>query len=248
MHKKLTEIISKTKEDLLKRKKNDKSFYQAMVNPRAGKVAVIAEIKLASPNEGLLGNKNEIETRIKKYEQSEVDAISVVTEKHFFKGDPELIKRIKKITSLPILQKDFVIDEYQIYEAKIFQADALLLIAQILSEQKLVSLVELIQKIGIEPVVEINNKEDLKKALKTKTNIIAVNARDLDTFEVNVDKACELLKRIPEKFIKLGFSGIHSRTEVEKYKQAGAKAVLVGTGLMKTKNINKFIKELKNVS
>lgn len=250
MHRKLEEIVSRTKEDLLKRKNDQKprDFIKAIKNPNNGSVAIIAEVKLASPTEDKLGEELDIQDRVKEYELAGADCISYVTERYFFKGDPAFIEMIKQMVKLPILQKDFIIDPYQLYEAKKAAADAILLIARILSKQKLISLVYLAKEIGIEPVVEINDEEDLKKALQTKTQIIAVNARNLDTFEVNVDKACQLLKKISGKFIKLGFSGIHTRVEVEKYKKAGVKAVLVGTELMKTKDINKKILELKNAS
>lgn len=223
-------------------------FLKSLLNLKIGDIGLIAEIKLASPSEGILGTADDISTRVRQYEQSGADAISIVTEKYFFHGETEFVGRIKKEVSLPVLQKDFVTDKLKIYESKLAGADAILLIAKLLTESELVELVRLSQSLGLEPVVEINNELDLKKALKTNTKIIASNARDLDTFEVNVDRACELLKKVPEKYIKLGFSGIHSRFEVEKYKQAGAKAVLVGIELMKTNDIDKFIRELKNAS
>lgn len=124
----------------------------------------------------------------------------------------------------------------------------MLLIVRIINEEQLKRFVKLCREKKIEPVAEICSEEDLAKAVKSETDIIAVNARDLDTFNVDVDRACKLLKKIPDKFIGLGFSGIHSRIEVEKYKQAGAKAVLVGSELMKTNDIKSLIKELKNAS
>lgn len=220
-------------------------FIQALTNPQESSLAIIAEIKLASPTHKHLGNKSGIINRAKQYEQAGAAAISVITEKDIFKGDPRFITEIKKVVSLPILQKDFILNSNQVYESKKIGADALLLIAKILSKKELIDLVNLVKKIGLEPVVEINNNNDLKKAIATRTKIIAVNARDLDTFKVNVNKACELLKKIPKKFLKLGFSGITSRSEVEKYKLAGAEAVLVGTELMKAANISKKILELK---
>lgn len=245
MHKKLREIIQETKQSLLERKKESKKFYQAMLKQRYGKVAIIAEIKLASPSEGHLGDGRDIVKRVKEYENAGVDAISIVTEKRFFKGDPSMMGIIKRVTSLPVLQKDFVIDEYQIYEAKSLQADAILLIARILSEKDLISLVDLSGNLGIEPVVEINSSNDLKKALNTNTKIVAVNARDLDNFKVDVDRACQLLKQIPDQFIKLGFSGIRQKKDVEKYKKAGAKGVLIGTSLMKSNNIARFLQGVR---
>ncbi len=195
------------------------------------------------------GSSDEIIKRAIAYKKAGAEAISFITEKHYFKGDISFIPQLKKTVSLPILQKDFVVDEYQIYQAKIAGSDALLLIVRYLDIETLKHFVSLCQKLNIEPVVEINNKEDLAKAIETRTKLIAVNARDLQTFEVNVDRACELLRKIPDRFTKLGFSGIHSSLEVKKYKEAGARGVLVGTELMKAKNIGEFLLSLrKNVS
>lgn len=258
MHRKLEEIVNNTKKDLLKRKHKISldelkaliggqarvGFKEAIKNPKKGPISIIAEIKLASPTQISLGYKNEIVDRVRQYEQSGVDCISVVTEKRFFSGDPKFIGKIKKIVSLPILQKDFVVDPYQVYEAKIAGADALLLIAGILSEKDLTYLVDLTKEIGIEPVVEVVSTKDLRKAVATKTKVIAVNARDLDTFEINIERACRLLKKVPDTFIKLGFSGVKGSKEVRKYKSSGAIGVLIGTSLMKSKNISEFIGRL----
>lgn len=245
MHKILKEIINKTKEDIKKIKQPSKLFTKALENPQNGSVAIIAEIKLASPIAKNLDKSKGVKKRAREYETAGADCISVVTEKHFFNGDPKYIAEIKRIISLPILQKDFVIDPYQVYQAKQIGADAILLIARILSEESLTSLVNLAKELGLEPVVEINSQHDLNKALKTQTEIIAVNARDLDTFAVDVDKVCQLLKKIPKKFIKLGFSGVKGKTEMEKYKNTGANGVLIGTSLMKTKNISRFLKGVR---
>src|SRR6266700_1535424 len=123
--------------------------------------------------------------------------ISIITEKHYFKGDISFISKVKENVSLPVLQKDFIIDPVQIYEAKEAGADALLLISRLVTERQLQKFVSLCFSLGIEPVVEINNEEDLKKTITTKTNIIAVNARDLDTFIVDIEKACLLMQEIP---------------------------------------------------
>jgi len=245
MHKKLEDILSKVIEELLKKKQNDNSFYKAMQRFANGKVAIIAEVKFASPTEVNLGSPDELLIRIKEYEKGGADAISVVTEKHFFNGDPLFVGKIKQAVSLPILQKDFVIDEYQIYEEKLAGSDAILFIARILSKEDLIHFVKKAQEIGLEPVVEINSEDDLKKAVQTETEIIAVNARDLDTFEVDVDKACSILRMIPDNYTKLGFSGIKGRKEAEKYQKAGANGILIGTSLMKSKNIKEFIEGIK---
>ncbi len=221
------------------------SFESAMSAPKKGNVAIIAEIKLASPSESLLGSEDNLIERVKQYEEAGVDAISVVTEKHFFKGDPSFISKVKQAVSISVLQKDFVIDEYQIYEAKKMGADAILLIARLVEKKVLKHFVELCFAGGIEPVVEVHKAEDLEKALATSTKIIAVNARDLDTFAVDVKKACKLLKSIPKKYIRLGFSGVSSRREKEQYEKAGASGILIGTSLMQTANISDFIGGLR---
>ncbi|MBU4016953.1 indole-3-glycerol phosphate synthase TrpC [Patescibacteria group bacterium] len=256
-------------------------------------IAVIAEVKFASPSmedidlsirphpdtlprsgrgQALKGEENELSIfdmskdlvkRVKEYESAGAEAISIITEQHFFKGDPSFVTIVKNAVALPILQKDFVIDEYQIYEARLRPdfaevtsgrqgfggqacgADALLLIARIVDKKTLRHFVDVCFEEGIEPVVEIFSEEDLEKAAATKTRFVAVNSRDLDTFEVDVEKACELMKKIPERFIRLGFSGIQSAVEVQNYKNAGAKGVLVGTALMRTKKIDDFILSLR---
>lgn len=259
MHRKLEEIVNRTKEDLLKRKRKisldelktlisrqvGRGFIKAIENPKKGSISIIAEIKLSSPTQVSMGCKEGIIDRVSQYEKSNVDSISVVTEKHFFGGDPEFIGKIKKVVRLPVLQKDFVVDPYQVYEAKIAGADALLLIAGILSEKDLTYLVDLTKEIGIEPVVEVVSTKDLRKAFATKTKVIAVNARDLDTFEINLERACRLLKKVPDTFIKLGFSGVKGNKEVRRYKNSGAIGVLIGTNLMKSKNISEFIERLR---
>src|SRR3990167_6940976 len=250
----LQKIVEKTKRDLKKRKKrhsgkpkahpesrkgtvyNLSNFRNSILNPKKD-ITLIAEIKLASPSEGDLGSK--------KNEKGEGDAISLVVEKHFFNGDIKLIDQIKKNTNLPILMKDFIIDTYQIAEGIKSGADAVLLIARIVGNKKLSELVQYAIGLGIEPVVEIDSLEHIERAIDSKPYIIAVNARDLDTFEVDVDRASEILKQVPDKFIKLGFSGIKSSQEVQKYREAGAKGVLVGTSLMKAKNIKDFILSLR---
>lgn len=228
-------------------KKKTRDFFRSMINPKAGNVSIIAEIKLASPSAGKLGDANDIGKKVKDYEKGGADAISIVVDKKYFGGKMDFIKQIEDAVFLPILAKDFVIDPYQIYEMKIYGADAILLIAKILSRKQLKEFVDLAFELGLEPVVEVQNKKELENAIYTQTRIIAVNARDLTTFEVDIGKACKLIKNIPKKFVSLGFSGVSGIKEVEKYKKSGAKGILVGTGLMKSNNIRKLLKELKNL-
>jgi indole-3-glycerol phosphate synthase len=146
---------------------------------------------------------------------------------------------------LPILHKDFVIDEYHVYDSHQAGADGLLLIARLVGWAQLRRLVTLTKSLGIEPVVEVNDEEDLAKALTTDTEIIAVNARDLGTFIVDVPAACRLLETLPPAYLKLGFSGVESAKQVREYRAAGAGGVLVGTSLMQAPNVAVFLKGLR---
>jgi indole-3-glycerol phosphate synthase len=260
MHNILLEIVERKKEDLKIQKKNVgvtlavtlrkdnrkgrpyRNFRETIISSK--NIAIIAEVKIASPNAGVLGSKKDILERVMQYEKAGANAISFITEQHYFHGDISFIPKIKEKVAIPVLQKDFVIDAYQIYEAKQAGSDALLLIARLLNKKTLQKFVNLCQDLDIEPVVEINNAEDLEKAIATTTNIISVNARNLEDFSIDVAGACNLLKKIPDKFIKLGFSGIHGPKEVQQYKDAGVKGVLVGTELMKARRIKEFIRSL----
>jgi indole-3-glycerol phosphate synthase len=248
----LDEIVKKKRQDLSCIVETNQSiertgssgFKDAITVNSKNKIALIAEIKFASPTSKNLGSPDDFLLIAKRYKKAKVNAISIITEKHYFKGDISFITKIKNQVSIPVLQKDFVIDPRQIYEANEIGSDALLLIARLVTVERLAKFVEICFTLGIEPVVEIANNEDLKKAILTGTNIIAVNARDLDTFTIDIPKACELVKRIPGEFVKLGFSGISSHEDVEKYRIAGVTGVLVGTNLMKAENVDKFIATL----
>ncbi len=226
----------------LKLPRNDK-FLNAI--RQASDIAIIGELKFASPSAGVLGSPDELEIKLKEYEKAGVDAISVITERHFFKGNTEYVKKVKKLTNLPVLQKDFVIDESQIYEAKMLGPDALLLIARIISAQQLNLFVDMCFAQGIEPIVEVFDSKDLQKACSTNTRIIAVNARDLNTLTVDIQKACRLIQDIPVGYLKLGFSGIHGEKEVALYRKAHTDGILIGTALIKEVNVDAFLSSLR---
>lgn len=209
------------------------------------RIFVIAEVKLTSPTEQNLGNAKDIVSRAKDYEMADADAISFITDQKYFGGDIKYIPKLKKSTRIPVLQKDFVIDESQIYDAKNAGADALLIIAKILDQQKLEEFVSVCRKLNIEPVVEINSESELHQAINTDTRIIAVNSRNLESLEINTSRAKELLKKIPDKYIKLAFSGIKSYKDSLGFIESGANGILVGTSLMKTKNIERFLLSMR---
>lgn len=212
---------------------------------RKKSLVIIGEVKFASPSAGTILSKNNFFPKVSLYAQAGIDAISVITEKHFFHGELVDVEKAKTVVSLPVVQKDFIIDVQQIYSAKTVGSDALLLIARIVSAQKLVEFVEVCLHVGIEPIVEIHNASDLRKALQTCTRIIAVNARDLDTFVVDVEKACRLIKKIPVGYVKLGFSGVVSAKEVAMYQDSGVNGILIGTSLIKEVNVDAFLSSLR---
>lgn len=275
----LKQVIIKKRGDLLEKKKSlsieklkkqkgeknqGEVFYKA-ITEAVNNPAIIGEVKFASLSVGDLGLVKDLLERVKLYESGGVDAISVITEPHFFKGNLDSVVKVKETVVLPVLQKDFVIDEYQIYEARLLSdkqgategqarlrcasarqaADALLLIARLVDNKTLRYFVNVCLEVGIEPVVEIFSEEDLEKAVATETRFVAVNARDLDTLEVNVLRACELMKKIPERFVRLGFSGIQTRAELLQYREAGARGVLIGTSLMQAKDVSGFLGRIR---
>jgi len=250
MNQKIKEIISKKKEDLKSEKslplpKRKKSPFTFLSSIQAAIPGIIAEIKLASPANPSLGDIKGLATRVNAYEKGGANAISVITERHFFKGKLSLVTQVKSYSKLPILQKDFVIDEFQILQAQSLGSDALLLIARIVTQKKLQMFVELALELGVEPVVEVFSKEDLKKAMVTKARVIAVNARDLDTFTMDIKRARDLLAMISANFIALGFSGVENKEDILAYTKAGAQGVLIGTMLMKSADPESALRELR---
>lgn len=223
----------------------DDAFYRALTAKKGQEIAVIAEIKAKSPSAGDIDLKVDPVAKAKEYEKAGADAISYVTDPTFFGGEPQKLPEIMESVSIPVLQKDFVIDTYQIVEAAVRQVPALLLIARILDAKQLNAFVEFCLLYGIEPVVEIHSEEDLERVQQTNARIIGVNARDLETFEVSLNKAAALLKKIPEHYVKVGFSGISTNRDVQQYRSAGADAVLVGETLMKAQDPQALITEFK---
>ncbi len=247
----LEEIITNKKREIKEKTETGRNFLERIRKPGVGDVGLIAEIKLASPTNGVLGREEDVVARSVIYEREGADAISVVCDSKYFGGKPDFIPKIRKVVSLPVLMKDFIIDPYQVYEAKIFGADALLFIAKILTKRQLKKLVALAKDLVIEPVVEIQNAEELRSVLALsdceRVECVAVNARNLIDFGVDIDEACNLIKIIPKDRIALGFSGVKGREEARKYKKAGAKAILVGTALMRTENIKDLIINIKGI-
>lgn len=211
-------------------------------------INIIAEIKKASPSKGIIKlDFNPLEIA-EIYEKINIDAISVLTEKHFFMGSDGYIKLVKGAASKPVLRKDFIIDEYQLFQAKYIGADAVLLIAAILGK-KLRSLYALAKELGLQCLVEVHNREELEMALEADADIVGINNRDLRDFTVDLMHTEQLLKYIPNGKVIVSESGIKTSKDILYLKSIGVNAVLIGETFMRNINnlqaVERFISEAK---
>ena len=228
---------------LMKELPRPRSFLKAL--PKS-KFSLIAEIKKASPSAGVIVEKFEPIYLAKVYEESGASALSVLTDEKFFQGRLEHLKLAKESTTIPILRKDFIIDESQIYESRINGADAILLIVRVLTDEQLADFVDLAQTLKMKCLVEVHDERELERALKAEAEIIGINNRDLDTFEVDFQTTLDLMGRYPELKDKVvvSESGINSAEQVKALREKGVSAVLIGESLLKSQDIGAKIKEL----
>ncbi|HHT9116747.1 MAG: indole-3-glycerol phosphate synthase TrpC [Planctomycetes bacterium] len=210
-------------------------------------IRIIAEIKKASPSLGIIREDfNPVEiARI--YETGGAAAISVLTDEKFFQGSLSYLTDVKKSVNLPILRKDFIIDTYQIYEARSAGADAILLIAALLSKDEIQRYLELARELDMDCLVEVHSETELKKVLQTNAHIIGINNRDLATFKTDLETTVRLRPIIPAEKIVVSESGIKSRADVEKLMKEGVDAILVGETLMKSDDISAKLSELLGI-
>ncbi len=201
---------------------------------------IIAEIKLRSPVIGRISNNDPVELA-KIFEKAGVCGISVLTDKNF-DGKIDYLRDVKRTVKLPVLRKDFIVDEFQIYESYAYGADVILLITEILKD-KTKEFVRISKKLGMEAIVEVHKKENLEYALKSKTNLIGINSRDLDTLKIDLDIIEKLIPEIPDDRIIIGESGINNKDDLRRIFSAGVDAVLIGTGIVTAENIEEKIQE-----
>jgi len=220
-----------------------RDFRTAISQPN--RINLIAEIKKTSPSKGILRNNFEPLEIARIFELSGANALSVLTEDKFFGGDIGYIKKIKDVISLPILRKDFILDSYQIYESAYYGADAILLIANLLTEEELAGFVEIARSLSLEPMAEAHSREDLEKVLANSSiEIIGINNRNLTSFEVDLDATMRLRRFIPEDKIVVAESGINSYEDVMYLRSLGVNAVLIGEAFMTAKDIQVKVKEV----
>ena len=218
---------------------SNRDFKKAISKP----LSLIAEIKKGSPSEGIINKNFNLENIAKTYQKNnKVKAISVLTDWEFFFMAPTCIAETKKLTKKPILRKDFIIDEYQIYESRLYGADAILLIAEILPPKKINKFIKIAKTYNMDCLVEVHTKEELGKVLKTNAEIVGINNRNLKTFKISINTTLNLKKLIPKNKMIVSESGFKTKADIKKIKTVNA--VLIGTTFMKAKNINKKIGEL----
>jgi len=198
--------------------------------------AIIAEIKKASPSKGILFSGNRIENLGKTYEENGASALSLVTEERYFQGSLRDLQKIKNDIKIPVLRKDFIVDEYQILESKQSGADAVLLITSILSLKKLAKFLELTNDLGMEAVVEVHTRDELEIALDADSKIIGINNRDLMTFNVDLNTSKRLLPLVPESRINIVESGIKDEKDLISYDKFKVNAFLIGEALITASN------------
>jgi indole-3-glycerol phosphate synthase len=213
-------------------------------------ISIIAEVKKASPSKGIIRENFSPSAIAKVYEEIKIDAISVLTERKFFQGSDNYINVVKNVTSKPVLRKDFIIDEYQLYQAKAIGSDAVLLIVSILGDN-LKEFYNKAKEIGIHCLTEVHDRQELYKALEIGCDIIGINNRDLKTFNEDLKTTEKLIKYIPKDIIIVSESGIKSSEDIKYLKNLGVNAVLIGeTFMKKIDNINEvqeFVRSAKEI-
>ncbi len=223
-----------------------RDFFGALRKPKRGNVALIAEVKKASPSAGVICADFEPVRIAKLYEAAGASCLSVLTDEKFFQGSLSYLRRIREAVQLPLLRKDFVIDARQILEAIEWGADAILLIVAILSDEQLKTFHELALEAGLAALVEVHDEAELDRAVKAGAQLIGVNNRNLKTFKVDLAAT----ERIGGKLnlgsgqLLVAESGIHTRADVERVAKAGAKAILVGESLMRHADIGAKVRDL----
>jgi len=199
-----------------------------------GKNGIIAEYKRASPSKGIINDSSPVDDVVHGYQQAGASAVSVLTDPDFFKGNLADLTAARAVLQIPLLRKEFIIDEYQIIEAKAYGADIILLIAAVLSPAQVKSLSAFAQSLGMNVLLEVHNREELERSVMDTLDAIGVNNRNLNDFSVSLDHSLELVNLIPDRFIKVSESGISDPATIRQLREAGFQGFLIGENFMKT--------------
>lgn len=221
-----------------------RGFEHALTVKKKRELGLIAEVKKASPSKGLIRADFDPVTLAMAYESAGADCLSVLTDVEYFQGSPEYLTRVHQAVSLPILRKEFILDPLQILEARVIGADAILLIAAILTRQQLADYTEMAVSIGMDVLVEVHNAEELEAVLTTDATLIGINNRNLHTFVTDLKTTEQLSKWIPENKTIVSESGIATPQDVERVQQAGAEALLIGEHFMRQTDVEEAVNSL----
>jgi indole-3-glycerol phosphate synthase len=210
-------------------------------------LAIIAEIKRKSPSRGWIWRGGDPREIASMYQRGGAAAISVLTEERFFGGHPDFIPQAREIVTLPLLRKDFILDPYEIYETRLLGADSLLLIAGLLQGARLARMIDLAFRLGLQPLVEVHDAQELERALDAGATIIGINNRDLRSLRTDIRRTLELAPLVPPSVRLVSESGIRSRHELELLMEAGVRAFLVGSALMEAQDPVEKLLELRGL-
>ncbi|MDP2830957.1 MAG: indole-3-glycerol phosphate synthase TrpC [Candidatus Omnitrophota bacterium] len=253
----LKQIVAKKKERILLAKQQlsqedliaklaglpaTRPFKEAISKPK--QICLIAEIKQASPSRGIIRQNFNLEEIARFYQEAGVQAVSVLTEEDFFSGNLAYLNQVKNIITGPILRKDFILESYQVYESRYFGADAILLIADLLTKDKLLELMQIADSLGLDYLVEVHDEKELKKVLSLKVPIIGINNRNLRTLEIDFKTTEKLFTLIPKEKIVVVESGIKNSQDVLFLKILGASSVLIGSTFMEAADIKSKVEEV----
>jgi indole-3-glycerol phosphate synthase len=255
MHSRLKAILTDKKAEIagLKKKAAFRENSASQGKPRDFKkavtkrqdIALITEIKFASPSAGMIRVPEDPVPIARRYEQAGAAAISLLTDRPFFGGDLEWLPKIKQAVGLPVLRKDFILDAIQVQESRYYGADAILLIVRILSREQLQELLQAAREMSLAVLTEVHDRNELEQALLCGADLIGINNRNLDTFEVDLETTRELAPLVPADRGPISESGIHTAEDIRTLTQCGVKAFLVGTALMRSGDVEGKIKELR---
>ena len=230
------------KEKALKMEKGDFAFEKAI---KEGDISFICEVKKASPSKGVIAEDFPYVQIAKDYEEAGANCISVLTEPDYFKGDKKYLKEISEQVSIPIIRKDFVIDEYMIYDGKIHGASCVLLICSILNRDTIKKYINICDDLGISALVEAHDENEIKMAIDAGARMIGVNNRDLKTFTVDIGNSERLRKLVPDDILFIAESGIKTNKDIKRLRDANVNGVLIGEAFMRAADKKKMLEELR---
>ena len=220
----------------------ERSFRKALGVP--GKLSLIAELKRKSPSKGMLRERFDPVSLAQSLQEAGASALSILTDEPYFGGHLDFLRDVKQFTEVPVLRKDFIIDPYQVYESASYEADAILLIVRILTEERLQACMQAADTLEIEPLVEVHSAEELKVALSVGSHVIGINHRDLRTFQIEPHLSEQLVPAIPAGKLIVAESGIQSPQDVKRMQRLGVHALLIGEALMMAPDPAAKVREL----